>query len=156
MAYPATVGSYNVYAYNAGSYYFITSQAATERVPIATQAGPLPRPKPPATLAAPSYVGNVGSGSVKSTTATTMVITPSATVAAGDAIIITIGTDPLQTLEIWVTDSQNNAYYPVACSVSSGNVRTHIFAAYDVTALHPMPSPSLTPPSPPTRGHSTR
>ena len=29
VAYPAAVGSYNVYAYNAGSYYFITSQAAT-------------------------------------------------------------------------------------------------------------------------------
>ena len=86
-------------------------------------------------MAAPSYIGNVGTGSVKSTTATTMLITPSAPVAAGDAIIITVASDPLQTFEIWATDSQNNTYYPVASSVSSGNVRTHILAAYNVTAL---------------------
>ena len=46
-----------------------------------------------------------------------------------------MASDPLQTFEIWATDSQNNTYYPVAGSVSSGNVRTHILAAYNVTAL---------------------
>ena len=90
---------------------------------------------PAAPAATISYMGNIGSGSIESTSATTMAITPSAAVAAGDAIIITVASDPLQTFEISATDTQNNTYYPVVSSVSMGNVRVHILVAYNVTAL---------------------
>ena len=82
-----------------------------------------------------TYIGDIGTATAKSTSATTLTITPTTGVTAGDDIILTIASDPLQTYEISVTDTQSNVYYLAANAVSNGNVRTYIFAAFNVNAL---------------------
>ena len=81
-----------------------------------------------------TYVGDIGSNTSK-TSGTTLTVTTTAAVAAGDAIIVGYATDPSQNLSVTVTDSVGNTYEQVAMAVNYGNGRTYIFAAYGVTAL---------------------
>jgi uncharacterized repeat protein (TIGR02543 family) len=81
-----------------------------------------------------SFIGSIGTATAN-TTGTTLVITPAASVTAGDDIIVTFASDPSQTYEISVSDNAGNTYYQVASSTSSGNLRSYIFAAYHVNAL---------------------
>ncbi|NLX37047.1 MAG: hypothetical protein GXY68_10200 [Chloroflexi bacterium] len=81
-----------------------------------------------------AYIGDIGTATVKSS-GTTLTITTTAAVAAGDAIIVGYATDPDQNLAVGVTDSVGNTYEQAAMAVNYGNGRTYIFAAYNVTAL---------------------
>ena len=56
--------------------------------------------------------------------------------AAGDDIIIVYATDPNQSIPpITVTDSAGNTYSEVGLALNSGQLRTYLFAAYNVNAL---------------------
>jgi uncharacterized repeat protein (TIGR02543 family) len=81
-----------------------------------------------------SFIGNIGTATAN-TSGTSLAITPTSAVNAGDDIIITFASDPSQTYEISVSDNAGNTYYQVASSTSSGNLRAYIFAAYHVNAL---------------------
>ena len=81
-----------------------------------------------------SFIGNIGTATAN-TAGTSLAITPTSAVNAGDDIIITFSSDPSQTYEISVSDNAGNTYYQVASSTSSGNLRAYIFAAYHVNAL---------------------
>ena len=81
------------------------------------------------------YMGDIGSASIKDSTNANLVVTTTAAAAAGDSIVIAYGTDPSQDLTVSVTDSVGNKYQQAAMAISVGNMRTFIFAAYNVTAL---------------------
>ena len=85
--------------------------------------------------AAVSHIADIGSATIKDSSVTDLVITTSAAVAAGDAIVIAYATDPTQDLNLVVSDSVGNKYQQAGMAISSGNARTYIFAAYNVTAL---------------------
>jgi hypothetical protein len=82
-----------------------------------------------------SYVGDIGTNTIKDSNVTDLVVTTTAAVAAGDDIIIAYATDPNQDLTIAVSDSVGNKYQQAAMGISVGNLRAYIFAAYNVTAL---------------------
>ena len=82
-----------------------------------------------------SYIGDIGSNTIKDSGIPNLVITTTAAVAAGNDIIIAYATDPSQDLTIAVSDAAGNKYQQSAMSISSGNLRTYIFAAYNVNAL---------------------
>jgi hypothetical protein len=88
----------------------------------------------PAT-AAITYVGDIGSATIRSSSTSNLVITTTAAVAAGNNIIIAYATDPNQDLTITVSDAAGNTYQMAAMAISQGNCRTFIYAAYNVTAL---------------------
>ena len=82
-----------------------------------------------------TYIGNIGSMTSK-TSGTSLVINTTAAVAAGDDIIIAYATDPNSNIPpISVTDAAGNTYSQVGFVVNSGQLRTYMFAAYDVNAL---------------------
>ncbi len=85
----------------------------------------------PGTIA---HIADIGSASNK-TTGTSLVITTTSAVTAGDDIIVAFATygDPDYTISI--TDSAGNTYEEVAQSICYEHGRTYIFAAYDVKAL---------------------
>jgi hypothetical protein len=85
----------------------------------------------PSTLA---FAGDIGSASNK-TTGTTLVITTTAAVPAGNGIIVAFATYGDPDYAISVTDSAGNTYEEAAQAVCYSHGRTYIFAAYDVTAL---------------------
>jgi hypothetical protein len=82
-----------------------------------------------------SYIGDIGSNTIKNSSTADLVITTTAAVAAGNDIIIAYATDPSQDLTIAVSDAAGNKYQQSAMAISSGNLRTYIFAAYNVNAL---------------------
>ena len=89
--------------------------------------------------AAPSstitYIGDIGATTSK-TSGTSLVVNTTAPVTAGDAIIIAYATDPNSNIPpITVTDAAGNTYSQVGFVVNSGQLRTYLFAAYDVNAL---------------------
>ena len=49
--------------------------------------------------------------------------------------MIAYATDPTQDLNLAISDSAGNAYQQAGTGISAGNVRTYIFAAYNVNAL---------------------
>ena len=81
-----------------------------------------------------TYIGNIGTATVKSS-GTSLVVTTNQAVAAGDAIIIGYATDPAQNLVVNVADSVGNTYQQGALAVNWGNGRAYIFVAYNVIAL---------------------
>jgi hypothetical protein len=81
-----------------------------------------------------SYVGDIGSATSK-TTGTSLVITTTGAVEAGNDIIIGFATygDPNYTISI--ADSAGNTYQETAQAVCYQHGRTYIFAAYNVNGL---------------------
>jgi hypothetical protein len=88
--------------------------------------------------AAPSssiaYIGDIGEATSK-TSGTSLVVNTTATVAAGDDIIVVYVSDPNSSLVVSVADAEGNTYTQVGYVVNTGNVRTYMFAAYNVNAL---------------------
>jgi len=82
-----------------------------------------------------SYLGDIGSNTIKNSSVADLVITTTAAVAGGDAIIIAYATDPSQDLNLTVSDAAGNKYQQAAMAIMVGSLRTYIFAAYNVTAL---------------------
>lgn len=80
------------------------------------------------------FIGNIGSATSK-TSGATVAISTSAAVAAGDDIIIAYATDPNANVSFSLTDSAGNTYSQVGYAVNTGQLRTYIFAAYNVNAL---------------------
>jgi len=82
-----------------------------------------------------TYLGDIGSNTIKNSSEPELVVTTTAAVVAGDAIIIAYATDPSQDLNIAITDDAGNLYQQAAMAIGVGSLRTYIFAAYNVTAL---------------------
>jgi hypothetical protein len=82
-----------------------------------------------------SYIGDIGSNTVKDSGVTDVVITTTAAVASGDAIIVAYATDPSEDMDVTVSDSVGNQYQQAGMAVSMGDLRTYVFAAYNVAAL---------------------
>ena len=80
-----------------------------------------------------SYIGNIGSTQSK-TAGTSLAITTNAAVAAGDDILVTFATDPAGAVSS-ITDTAGNTYSQVVDVTNTGNVRTLVYAAYNVTTL---------------------
>ena len=80
-----------------------------------------------------SFIGDIGRAQSK-TAGTSLAVTTNAAVAAGDDILVTFATDPAGAVSS-VTDSAGNTYSQVVDVTNSGNVRTIVYAAYNVTAL---------------------
>lgn len=92
---------------------------------------------PKENLAAPAslaYLGSLGVVSSKSSE-TTLVIDTLLPVTTGNDIVVALGTDPNSNLQVTVTDSAGNTYQQVALVINSGQIRTYLFAAYDVNAM---------------------
>ena len=82
-----------------------------------------------------SYIGDIGSA-VSKTSGTSLAINTTAAVAVGDDIIIAYTTDPNANIPpISVTDPAGNTYHEIGPAINSGQLRTYLFAAYDVNAL---------------------
>ena len=79
-------------------------------------------------------MGSIGTATSK-TSGTSLVITTSAAVAAGDAIIIAYGSDPYQDLAVSVSDDAGNTYTQVALDICYQHVRTYLLAANSANAL---------------------
>ncbi len=88
----------------------------------------------PAETANISYLGNLGSVTSKSS-ATALEITTLLEVSTGNDIFIGLGTDPNSSLQVTVTDTAGNAYQQVELEINSGQIRTYLFAAYDVNSM---------------------
>ena len=82
-----------------------------------------------------TYLGTIGSATSK-TSGNNLAIATSAAAAAGDDIIIAYATDPNSNVPpITITDSAGNSYHEIGPAINSGQLRTYLFAAYDVNAL---------------------
>jgi uncharacterized repeat protein (TIGR02543 family) len=82
-----------------------------------------------------THVGEIGSNTIKDSATADLVVTTSSNVTAGDDILIAYATDPSQDLTISVTDTAGNKYQQAAMGINPSNIRTYIFAAYNVNAL---------------------
>jgi hypothetical protein len=80
-----------------------------------------------------SYIGDIGSAQSK-TAGTSLAVTTTAAVVAGDDIMVAFAADPAATVSS-VGDSAGNTYNEAISVTNSGDVVTYIFAAYDVNAL---------------------
>ena len=78
-----------------------------------------------------TYLGSLGSAVTK-TSGTTLDLITTQAVTAGDDIVVAVATDPNSSLVVTITDPAGNDYEQVAMVVNSGNVRTYLFAAYNV------------------------
>lgn len=85
------------------------------------------------------FLGTIGSNTIKDSGIGDLVVTTTASVPSGTDIIIAYATDPSQDLNISVTDAAGNKYQQAAMAISVGNLRTFIFASYNV---NPMPAGS--------------
>jgi hypothetical protein len=96
-----------------------------------------------------SYIGDIGSNQSK-TTGTSIAVTTTAAVAAGDDIILTFAMDG-NSGTVSVSDGASNTYTQVAnaqfTAPSSSNVRTVVFAAYNVNTLSSGSTITVTHPS---------
>jgi hypothetical protein len=86
-------------------------------------------------ISAQSYIGDIGSNTIKNSAVADLVVTTTAGVTAGDDIIIAYASDPSQDLNIAISDDVGNTYQQAAMAINVGNLRTYIFAAYNVNAL---------------------
>ena len=77
-----------------------------------------------------TYIGDIGSGMIKDSSNNNLVITTTAAVEAGDAIVIAYVSDPYQNVQISVADSAGNTYTQVALAINTGNARTYLFVDY--------------------------
>jgi hypothetical protein len=80
-----------------------------------------------------SYIGDIGRAQSK-VAGTSLVVTTNAGVTAGDDIMLTFAADPAATVSS-VVDSAGNTYNQVVEATNATNVKTTIFAAYNVIAL---------------------
>ncbi len=103
-----------------------SSGATTQNVAVSGTAAP-----PPAII----YFGDIGTATIKNNTNDVLTLTTTAAVDAGDDIIIVYASDPAQGLAVSVTDNAGNTYEEVAIAINTGQVQTHIYAAYNVKAL---------------------
>ena len=87
-------------------------------------------------FAAISYVGDIGTATIK-TDGNSLTVTTNQAVAAGDTIIVGYATDPAQNLVVTVIDSAGNTYEQAALAVNWANGRSYIFYAH---AGNPLPS----------------
>lgn len=81
-----------------------------------------------------NFLGDLGTVIDKSS-AMEIVINTSMAVSTGNDIIVALGTDPNSNMTVTVTDSAGNTYQEEALEVNVGNIRTYLFAAYDVNAM---------------------
>jgi hypothetical protein len=98
-------------------------------------------------LAAPAltYIGDIGNATSK-TSGTSLVITTTAAVSAGDDIIVAFASDS-STGAVSVADSAGNSYTSAADINNPSGVRTVIFVAYHVNALPSGSTITITHPS---------
>ena len=86
-----------------------------------------------------SYIGAIGSGTqnVAATLTTTISLSSSTSITAGDAIIIAYATDAAPDIPLTITNSWSSSdkYQVVNFSVMSAQIRTYIFVAYNVSGL---------------------
>jgi hypothetical protein len=80
-----------------------------------------------------SYIGDIGRAQSKAA-GTSLAVTTNADVTAGDDIMITFAADPAATVSN-VIDTAGNTYNQVVEATNVSNVKTTIFAAYNVYAL---------------------
>ncbi|MGC1375846.1 MAG: metallophosphoesterase [Anaerolineales bacterium] len=85
-----------------------------------------------------TYVGDIGSGSIKNSANAVLTVTTTAAVATGQDIIVAYATDPSQNLAVAASDSAGNTYTQVGLATNTGQLRTYIFAAFNVA--HPLSS----------------
>ena len=81
-----------------------------------------------------TYLGSLGVAASK-TSGTSLEVITTAPVTTGDDIIVTYVTDPNSSLVINVSDPAGNFYNQVGYVVNSGQLRTYVFAAYDVNSM---------------------
>jgi len=81
-----------------------------------------------------TYLGSLGTVASKSS-AQELTITTGMAVTTGNDIFVAVGTDPNQNMQVTVTDSAGNAYTQVELEINTGEIRTYLFAAYDVNAM---------------------
>ncbi len=81
-----------------------------------------------------TYLGSLGAAMSK-TSGTSLVVNTTAPVTTGDDIIITYATDPNSSLVISVADPAGNTYSQVGYVVNSGQLRTYVYAAYNVNSM---------------------
>jgi hypothetical protein len=82
-----------------------------------------------------THIGDIGSTTIKNGSIADLVVTTTAAVQSGDDIIIAYASDPSQDLNIAISDGAGNTYQQAAMAINVGNLRTYIFAAYNVNAL---------------------
>jgi hypothetical protein len=85
-------------------------------------------------LEAITYLGSLGAAATK-TSATTLEIVTTQAVTTGNDIIVAVVTDPNSSLVVSVSDPAGNSYSQVSLVVNSGNIRTYLFAAFDVNSF---------------------
>ena len=82
-----------------------------------------------------TYVGDIGSA-ISKTSGASLAINTTTAVAAGDDIIIAYATDPNSNVPPFtISDPAGNTYHEIGPAINSGQLRTYLFAAYDVNAL---------------------
>jgi len=81
------------------------------------------------------HVADIGAASIKDSGVAGLSITTSAAVAAGDAIVVAYATDTTADLTLTVSDPAGNKYHPAGMALNQGQLRTYLFAAYNVNAL---------------------
>jgi hypothetical protein len=92
-----------------------------------------------ATAPSISYIGDIGSGtqSVAATLTTTIALSNTTSITAGDDIIIAYTTDAAPDIPLAITNSWGAAdkYQQAAMGFMSAQIRTYIFVAYNVSGL---------------------
>ncbi len=93
-----------------------------------------------------THVKSIGTATSKSSGTTISVTVPAGGVAAGNSIILMLAMDQASGM-VTATDSAGNVYTADASASNSGDVRTVILAAHNVTALAPGQTITVTHPS---------
>lgn len=81
-----------------------------------------------------TFIGNIGTAQSK-TTGTTLVITTTAAVTAGDAIFVAFVADDTGSDIVSVTDQVGNAYTQIAFEENGGDIRSYVYANFNAIAL---------------------
>jgi len=81
-----------------------------------------------------TYLGSLGEVVSKSSS-TELVIETQVAVVTGNDILLALGTDPNSNLQVTVTDSAGNSYQQEALVINTSQIRTYLFAAYDVNSM---------------------
>ncbi len=82
-----------------------------------------------------TYLGSLGSAATKAS-ASEFSITTGLAITSGDDIIVAIATDPNSNIVLSVEDAAGNTYHQIGNAVvNTGQIRTYLFAAYDVNSM---------------------
>ena len=82
-----------------------------------------------------NFISEIGSANIKDSGQDDLVITTTTAVSEGDDIMIGYVSDPNASVVINITDAVGNTYNEIALSINYGQLRTYLFAAYNVSAL---------------------